>query len=50
MANRGCMPVVLAINISVSRLGFSEISSMAVSSAYEKFAFERYLVHFLVIE
>jgi hypothetical protein len=42
--------VVLAINTLVSRLGFFEISSMAVGSANEEFVPERYLVHFLVIE
>jgi hypothetical protein len=44
------VPVMLAINIPVNRLGFSEISNMTVSSANEKFAPERHLVHFLVIE
>jgi hypothetical protein len=44
------VPVMLAINISVNRLDFSEISSIVINSAYEKFAPERYLMHFLVIE
>jgi hypothetical protein len=50
MVNKGCVPVMLAINILISRLGFSKISNMAVNSANEKFASKRYLVHFLVIE
>jgi hypothetical protein len=50
MVNRGCMPVILVINILVSRLGFSEVSSMVISSANEKFTFERHLMHFLIIE
>jgi hypothetical protein len=50
MVNKGCMPVILAINTSISRLGFSEISSMAIDSANEKFIPERHLMHFLIIE
>jgi hypothetical protein len=44
------MPVMLAINIPVNRLNFSEISSMAIGSANEKFIPKRHLVHFLIIE
>jgi hypothetical protein len=50
MADRGRVPIVLAINTPVSRLGFFEISGMAIGSANEKFASKRHLMHFFVVE
>jgi hypothetical protein len=50
IAYKGCMTVVLAVRISISRLRFFKLSRMAGNSINEKFAPERLLMHFLIVE
>jgi hypothetical protein len=47
---KGCMTVVLAVRILINRLRFFEFSRMVRNSTNEKFAFERPLMHFLIVE
>jgi hypothetical protein len=44
------MTVVLAVRISINRFRFFELSRMAENFINEKFAPERPLMHFLIIE
>jgi hypothetical protein len=50
IAYKGCMTVVLAIRTLISRLRFFELSRMAGNFINEKFAPERPLMHFLIVE
>jgi hypothetical protein len=50
MANKGRMPIILAVNTPVNWFGFFEISGIVINSANEKFASKRHLMHFFVIE
>ena len=50
IAYKGCMTVMLAVRILISRLRFFEFSRMAGNSINEKFASEWPLMHFLIIE
>ena len=50
IAYKGCMTVVLAVRILISRLYFFELSRMAGNFINKKFAPERLLMHFLIVE
>jgi hypothetical protein len=47
---KGCMTVVLAVRTLISKLRFFKLSRMAGNSTNEKFASERLLIHFLIVE
>jgi hypothetical protein len=46
---KGCMTVVLAVRILISKFRFFKFSRMAGDSTNEKLAPERPLMHFLII-
>ena len=50
LANKGYMTVILTVRILISKLRFFKLSRMAGNSTNEKFAPERPLMHFLIIE
>jgi hypothetical protein len=50
IAYKGCMTVVLAVRILISRLRFFKLFRMAGNFTNEKFAPERLLMHFLIVE
>jgi hypothetical protein len=50
IANKDCITVVLAVRTPINRLRFFELSRMAGNSTNEKFAPERPLMHFLIVE
>jgi hypothetical protein len=50
IAYKGYITVVLTVRILISRLRFFKLSRMAKNSTNEKFAPERLLMHFFIIE
>jgi hypothetical protein len=50
IAYKDCMTVVLVIRILISKFRFFKFSRMAGNFTNEKFAPERSLMHFLIIE
>jgi predicted DNA-binding transcriptional regulator YafY len=50
IAYKGCMTVVLAVCILINKFRFFKLSRMAGNFINEKFAFERLLMHFLIVE
>jgi hypothetical protein len=50
IAYKDCMTVVLVVRILINRFRFFELSRMAGNFTNEKFASERSLMHFLIVE
>jgi hypothetical protein len=50
IAYKGCMTVELVVRILINRFRFFELSRMAGNFTNEKFASERPLIHFLIVE